>query len=157
MFNLFKKKTAPAEPVMQMPKTIMEYLWLKDDDYTEIGNKFYRAYREDLEDNDEYSQTKKEILDGYYYPGDKIYKFEPLSLPFRIEDNMVYSYIKENEWVKVGRIKKTDIKKLAKAIKTELFLMPNYYKKVYSDDVETDHGDSYFGLEVTLPIGENNS
>ena len=155
MFNLFKKKTkeVPAEPVIERPRVIMEYLWLNGEEG--VGNKFYRAYKEDLDENSEYFQTKREILDGYYDSGEKIYKFEPLSIPFKIEEDKVYSYIDEDKWILLGTLKKKDMKKLARATKTELFLMANYYKKVYTNDVVTDSGDSYFGVEVTLPIGED--
>ena len=152
MFNLFKKKTqtVAAEPIVYKPKVIMEYLWPVCEE--NVGNKFYRAYKDDLDENDEYSQTKKEILEGYYDSGEKIYKFEPLSIPFKIEEDKVFSYIDEDKWILVGTLKKKDMRKLAKATKTELFLMANYYKQVYSNDVVTDSGDSYFGVEVTLPI-----
>ena len=145
MFNLFKKK----EPVVVKPRTYQEYLWLVDSE--DIGNKFFRAYKEDLDENDDYSQTKKEILEYYDY-GEKIYKYEPYELPFKVENGEVFSYIKEDKWIKIGRLKKTQIKKYEQSSCTCLYLMPNYYKKVYDDEIETDHGDCSFGLEVTLPV-----
>ena len=131
------------------PTSYTEYLWLQDTE--EIGNKFFNAYKEDLEENDDYHMTKKEILDEYY-DGDKIYKYEPFSVPFKVEGNKVYSFIKENEWICVGTIKKREIAKYEQSTHTDLQLMPNYFKKVEDDSVEADHGDSYFGLEVTLPV-----
>ena len=147
-----KTKTAPirTEPKVEepaRPKTIQEYLWLMDTE--DIGNKFFRAYKEDLEETDEYHMTKKEILDEYF-DGDKIYKYEPFSLPFKVEDGKVYSYIEDEKWMYVGSIKKREIAKYEQSKKTELYLMPNYFKKVNDETVEADSGDSYFGLEVTI-------
>ena len=138
-----------TKPIVEdsKPKTIQEYLWLMDTE--DIGNKFYRAYKEDLEENDDYHMTKKEILEQYYY-GDKIYKYEPFSLPFKVEDGKVYSYIEDEKWMYVGSIKKREIAKYEQSKKTELYLMPNYFKKVNDETVEADSGDSYFGLEVTI-------
>lgn len=141
------KVSAPIEPTG--PRTIQEYLWLMDTE--DIGNKFYRAYKEDLEENDDYHMTKKEILDEYYL-GDKIYKYEPFSLPFKVEDRKVFSQLEDGEWTFVGNIKKRDIEKYEKSIRTELYLMPNYFKKVNDETVEADSGDSYFGLEVTIEM-----
>ena len=138
------KVTEPAEP---RKLTYDEYLWLQDTE--DIGNRFFKAFKEDLEENDDYHMTKKEILDEYY-PGDKIYKYEPFLLPFKVEEGKVYSYINEGEWICVGALKKRDIAKYERSKRTELYLMPNYFKKVYDDEVETDSGDSYFGLLVIL-------
>ena len=141
-------ETKAEEPAR--PRTIQEYLWLMDTE--DIGNKFVRAYKEDLEETDDYHMTKKEILDEYYY-GDKIYKYEPFSLPFKVEDRKVFSQLEDGEWTFVGNIKKRDIEKYEKSIRTELYLMPNYFKKVIDEEtVETDSGDSYFGLEVTIEM-----
>lgn len=141
-----------TKPIVEdpKPKTIQEYLWLMDTE--DIGNKFFRAYKEDLDENDDYHMTKKEILDEYYY-GDKIYKYEPFSLPFKVEDRKVFSQLEDGEWTFVGNIKKRDIEKYEKSIKSELYLMPNYFKKVIDvETVEADSGDSYFGLEVTIEM-----
>lgn len=132
-----------------VPTTQKEYLWLQDTE--DIGNQFFKAYKEDLEENDDYHMTKKEILEDYY-DGDKIYKYEPFSLPYKVEGNKVYSYIKEGEWICVGAIKKREIEKYEQSINTELYLMPNFFKKVDDESIVTDSGDSYFGLEVTLPF-----
>ena len=142
-----EKPIEPAEPAETRKLTYDEYLWLQDTE--DIGNRFYRAYKDDLEENDDYHMTKKEILEDYY-DGDKIYKYEPFLLPFKVEDGKVYSYIKEDDWVCVGTLKKRDIAKYERSRKSELYLMPNYFKKVYDDEVEADHGDTYFGLLVVL-------
>lgn len=143
-------ETEPKAEEPARPRTIQEYLWLMDTE--DIGNKFVRAYKEDLEETDDYHMTKKEILDEYYY-GDKIYKYEPFSLPFKVEDRKVFSQLEDGEWTFVGNIKKRDIEKYEKSIRTELYLMPNYFKKVIDEEtVEADSGDSYFGLEVTIEM-----
>ena len=141
----FAPKEEPKGP--KKPTTYTEYLWLMDTE--DIGNKFFRAYKEDLEETDEFHMTKKEILDEYFI-GDKIYKYEPFSLPFKVENGKVYSYIEEDNWEYVGSIKKREIAKYERSKRTELYLMPNYFKKVNDETVEADSGDSYFGLEVTI-------
>ena len=145
----FSTNTWVSTKPIERPKTYTEYLWLMDTE--DIGNKFFRAFREDLEETDEYHMTKKEILDEYF-DGDKIYKYEPYSLPFKVEDGKVYSYIEEDKWIYVGSIKRKEIAKYEQSTKTDLQLMPNYFKKVNDETIESDHGDAYFGLEVTLPI-----
>jgi len=147
-----KTKTAPIRTELKAeeparPKKIQEYLWLMDTE--DIGNKFVRAYKEDLEENDDYHMTKKEILDEYF-DGDKIYKYEPFSLPFKVEERKVFSQLEDGEWTFVGNIKKRDMEKYEKSIRAELYLMPNYFKKVNDETVEADSGDSYFGLEVMI-------
>lgn len=134
--------------VAPQPTTYQDYLWLQNTD--DVGNQFFKAYKDELEESDDYHMTKKEILDEYY-DGGKIYKYEPFSLPFKVENGKVYSYIKQDEWICVGTIKKREIAKYEQSIKTELCLMPNYFKVVDDDSVITDSGDSYFGLSVILP------
>lgn len=149
IFTRTQKKKEEQRTETRRPTQYTEYLWLSDTE--DIGNKFFKAYKEDLEENDDYHMTKKEILDTYF-DGDKIYKYEPFSLPFKVENNKVYSFIEKNDWICVGTIKKRDMAKYEQSKYTELHLMPNFFKKVNDESVEADQGDSYFGLEVTLPI-----
>lgn len=135
LFNLFKKKK--EEPVK--PETSIEYYWLLD---TQNADKFERAYKHDFDENDDYTLPAKELKEDF--EGEKVYKYEPYELPMKLEGRDVYSYIKEGQWLKVGRIKKNaDIDG-----KITLRLFPNTYKKIYSDEIEKVVGDSYFGIEV---------
>ena len=129
----FKKKEEPR--VM----TITETYWLVD---TQHADEFFKAYEEDLVENDDYDLSAKELKEDY--EGEKVYRFEPLELPVRMENRDVYSCI-EDKWMKIGRVKKTaDLNG-----KITLYLYPNIYKKVWKDEIEKVSDDSYFGIDVT--------
>ena len=129
----FKKKEEPRV------RTITETYWLVD---TQHANEFFKAYEEDLVENDDYDLSAKELKEDY--EGEKVYRFEPLELPVRMENRDVYSCL-EDKWMKIGRVKKTaDLNG-----KITLYLYPNIYKKVWKDEIEKVSDDSYFGIDVT--------
>ena len=129
----FKKKEEPRF------RTITETYWLVD---TQHADEFFKAYEEDLVENDDYDLSAKELKEDY--EGEKVYRFEPLELPVRMENRDVYSCI-EDKWMKIGRVKKTaDLNG-----KITLYLYPNIYKKVWKDEIEKVSDDSYFGIDVT--------
>lgn len=131
----FKKKEEPRVRV----RTITETYWLVD---TQHADEFFKAYEEDLVENDDYDLSAKELKEDY--EGEKVYRFEPLELPVRMENRDVYSCI-EDKWMKIGRVKKTaDLNG-----KITLYLYPNIYKKVWKDEIEKVSDDSYFGIDVT--------
>lgn len=132
----FKKKEEPRV------RTITETYWLVD---TQHADEFFKAYEEDLVENDDYDLSAKELKEDY--EGDKVYRFEPLELPVRMENRDVYSCI-DDKWMKIGRVKKTaDLNG-----KITLYLYPNIYKKVWKDEIEKVSDDSYFGIDVTKTV-----
>lgn len=139
------KKEKPKADVKEvsykdMPESV--YHWVID---TQNADKFLKAYKQDLEENDDYYLSAKELREDY--EGEKVYKYEPLELPLKLEGKDVYSYIDEGEWIKVGRLKKNaDIDG-----KLTLRLFPNTYKYV-GDTIEKETEDSYFGIEVKRNI-----
>lgn len=134
----FKKKEEPRVRV----RTITETYWLVD---TQHADEFFKAYEEDLVENDDYDLSAKELKEDY--EGEKVYRFEPLELPVRMENRDVYSCI-EDKWMKIGRVKKTaDLDG-----KITLYLYPNIYKKVWKDEIEKVSDDSYFGIDVTKTV-----
>ena len=136
-------KKAKAEPVMKY-RIERAMNWVVD---TENAEKFVRAYRDELQENSDYYLSKKELLEDSY-EGEKIYKYEPLGLPLKMEGLDVYSYIDEDEWIKVGRLKKNaDIDG-----DLHLFLYVNDYKRIGYDNVEKETGNPYFGVEVSRKI-----
>lgn len=141
-------ETEPAaEPVVEeRPKIEKSYVYLKDTDT--IGNKFVRYYRSDLQENDEYYRANKDLKDDYY--NEKIYQYEPLEVPYKIEGDQVFSYMKDDEWQFVGKIREKQMFLIEKSIDTKLYLMPNTYKRVGDGYVQKESGDSYFGLLVTI-------
>ena len=106
------------------------------------ADRFMNAYRGELEENDEYLLPAKELKE--YHEGEKVYKYLPLKLPMKMEEGEVYSYIDEDEWIKIGKLKKNaDLDG-----ELTLYLYPNTYKYVTEDSVEKESGDNYFGVEV---------
>lgn len=150
LFNLFKKEEpkeeiTPAEP----PKKKKAYdMWLEltDEDQAED---FFKHYKKDMNTMSDYSLTVKELKE--YYDGEYVYKYFPYSLPFKIEGNEVYSYIKENDWILIGKIREGEMQYLEKSKYQMLFLYPNIYKIVSEDGIDKVEDDPYFNLKLRMP------
>lgn len=143
-----KQKKAEAErieKVASMPRyrTETNTYWVVDCDCAE---KYLRFYRDELEENDDYNLSAKELKEDFC--DEKVYKFEPLELPLKMEGLDVYSYRDKEEWEKIGRLKKTsDING-----ELELYLYPNIFKYVTEEGVSKETDDSYFGVTVTKKV-----
>lgn len=135
-----KKETERIEP---LPRYETKTYWVVDCD---VADKYVRFYKEDLEENDDYNLTAKELKE--YYTDEKVYKYEPLELPLKMEGLDVYSYRDIDEWERIGRLKKTS--------KTDgemvLNLYPNIYKYVTEEGVSRETDESYFGVTVTRKV-----
>lgn len=137
MFNLFRKKK--EEP---RRRVITEVNYLVD---TENADKIYKLIKDDLEENPEYSNSAKELRE--YYDHEKVWKYYPYELAFRIEGKEVFAEV-NGEWYRVGRLKKNaDLNG-----NHVLCFYANEYKYVTEDSVEKEKGDDYFGIEVTKVI-----
>lgn len=137
MFSLFKKKE--TKPKISIVTNIC---YLVD---TENAERVRKHYRQDLEENDEYFQSAKELKE--YYDHEKVWKYEPFEIPFKLEGRDVYTNI-EDEWFKIGRLKKTaDIEG-----KLTCYYYVNEYKYVTEDSVEKEKDDDYFGIEVKKQV-----
>lgn len=153
-FIIFKvvKKPKKAEPIKEMPKvapsapkyrTETNTYWVVDCDCAE---KYIKYYRDELEENDDYNLSAKELKEDFC--DEKVYKFEPLELPLKMEGLDVYSYRENEEWEKIGRLKKTsDING-----ELELYLYPNIFKYVTEEGISKETDDSYFGVTVTKKV-----
>ena len=112
---------------------------------TENADRFYKYYQTDLEENDEYNRTARELKEDYDY--EKVWRYEPFELPYRLEGSDVYSQLGD-EWLKVGRLKKNaDLNG-----KTKLYFYVNEYKYVTEDGIEREKGDHYFGIETKREV-----
>ena len=136
------KKEKPKADVKEvsykdMPESV--YHWVVD---TQNAERFVKAYKQDLQENYDYNLTAKELRE--YYIGEKVYKYEPLDLPCKLEGHDVYSYIDDGEWIKVGRLKKNA--DIDGEITLRLFV--NTYKYVTEDSINRETDDPYFGVEV---------
>ena len=138
----------PAKEPVKEPEPIWKYLYLVKEDQR-LGNKFERWYKEQLVENPEYFRSNAELKDYYYE--EKVYQYNPFELPFKIEDNKVYSYMKENEWICVGTVKDADRLMLENSLIQRLYLLPNKYRHVGDNYVQKESGDTYFGLKILVP------
>ena len=137
MFNLFKKKE--DKPRI---RTITDINYLVE---IENEDKIYKLIKDDLNENDEYTESAKYLKENYDH--EKVYKYEPYELPFEIKGKQVFAEV-NGEWYKVGRLKRNaDLDGLQ-----VLFLYPNEYKYVTEDSIEREKGDHYFGIEVTKTV-----
>ncbi len=148
-FIIFKVVKKPKTKQKEMPKVAPRYrtetntYWVVDCDCAE---KYLRFYRDELEENDDYNLSAKELKEDFC--DEKVYKFDPLELPLKMEGLDVYSYREENEWEKIGRLKKTsDING-----ELELYLYPNIFKYVTEEGISKETDDSYFGVTVTKKV-----
>lgn len=137
LFNLFKKKE--EKPRVRTITDINYLVEIKNED------KIFKLVKDDLDENDEYSESAKYLKENYDH--EKVYKYEPYELPFKIENKYVFAQV-EDKWYKVGRLKKTaDLDG-----ELTLYLYPNEYKYVTDDYIEREKGDHYFGIEVIKTI-----
>lgn len=134
MFNLFRKKESKT-------RYVYETIYLADTENEEVFNK---ALKGEYYENPEYDYTAKELKEDYM--GERVYKFAPYDLPHKIEDGWVYSYLEEGKWLKIGRVKRTDLKKLDGEV--SLAIYPGIYKYVREDGIEKDERDPYFAITV---------
>ena len=141
-----KEEPKQAEPTEEQPAYKTTYVFLRDTET--IGNKFVRYFKEDLQENDEFYRSNKDLKEEYF--NEKIFQYEPLEIPYKIEGDQVFSYMKNDEWQFVGRIRESQMFLVEKSIETKLFLMPNTYKRVGDGYLQKESGDAYFGLLVKV-------
>ena len=135
MFNLFKKQKEEAKPTYRI---ITDLFYLVD---TENADRVLDFYKEDMEESEEYYRTAKELKEDYDH--EKVWKYEPIEIPLKMEGREAFTQL-DDEWVKVGRLKKTaDIE----GGELKLYLYVNEYKYVTEDSIEKEKGDHYFGIE----------
>jgi len=127
------------------PRTILNTYYLVD---TENADRVRKYYKEDLVENDEYYQSAKELKE--YYDHEKVWKYEPIEIPFKLEGRDVYTNI-EDEWFKIGRVKKT-ANMNGEVVACYFYIKE--YKYVTEDCVEKEKGDDYFGIEVKVNLTE---
>lgn len=143
-----QRQAKTTEIKAEQPKSTKKYeyeyrtVWLKEQEHEEA---FFRFYRSDFYENDDYSLPKKELMEDH--EGERIYKLYPLQIPFKLEGTDVYSYTKEEEWRKVGVITEREAK-LINNNTSWLQLYGGSYKQIYDDEVETDTRDPFFGFLV---------
>ena len=149
LFTSLTKKKQEHITEANKPKKYTKKLWIHGTDEAET---FFKAYKEDLWENEDYHLPAKDLHE--MYEDEKVFKYDPYDLPFKIEGQKVYSWIDKDEWIYIGSIKRQDTDDLERSLSTTLYLYPNIFKYVTEGSIEKDEDEHYFGLEVTLPIGE---
>ena len=114
---------------------MLKIVYLNDQ---ENADRFFRFYKDDFYENDDFDLSARDLKDSYYC--EKVYKYDRFELPYKIEGGVVYSML--DDWVKVGTIKR----KIPEG--SAFYLFPNIYKYVGNDSVEKVSGDHYFGFEI---------
>ena len=134
-----KEETKPTE---EKPKYKYVISYLND---AKNEDRFVKAYKPEFEENDDYHLSAKELKEDFY--DEKVYRYMPFELPYKIHDQVVYSQIGD-EWLEVGKLKK--------GVKLDdfatFYLYPNEYKYVTEDSVEKENDGAYFGFYYKKPI-----
>jgi len=148
LFALFArhvKKTTKDRPVEKKPtvRHEKETYWVIDSD---CADKYFSYYRQDLIENDDYDLSAKELKEDF--EDMKVYRYEPLDLPLKMEGFDVYSYRDKDEWEKIGRLKKSSNLEG----KQTLMLYPNIYKSVTEEGISKESEDHYFGVTVERTV-----
>ena len=142
VFSVKKKKdeqlSIPNRNIAQnAPKSFTE--WMSDPD--EMAEKFLKYYRDQLEENDDYYLSAKELKEDF--AEEKVYMYEPLELEFRREEKKIYAKM-DDKYYYVGSLKKDYEKCLL-----TLYLYPNIYKYV-GETIEKEKGDPFFGVDAII-------
>ena len=133
-----KRKPTINEP-QTVSRTRVYYEWLKDQQNARYFCNYLNQY---FEENEEYYRSARPLKRDYF--NEKVYRYMPYRIPLKIKENAVYSYVKEGEWLKVGKLREdAQINGIQK-----LFLFPNVYKYVTEDSVQKESDEPYFGLEI---------
>ena len=116
-----------------------------------VANNYYKSILENLELNDDYALSKKELLEDYY--GDyKVYKFLPYD-DYNIKlDNYDVLVSIDGEYFKLGHITDRAKDYIEKAKKMYLTFYHGEYKMITDDDVVKDKHDSYFKFNIVREI-----
>lgn len=115
----------------------------------EHEEEFFKAYKRDFNTTDEYTLPAKELKE--YHDGEKVYKYYPYEIPFKIEGNEVYSYIKEEQWIKVGELTDKDAEKV-NTHTSYLKIFQNIYKDVWDGEITKEEDDPFFAITVKVKM-----
>lgn len=144
-FYLKKDKKNLGERMANYKEYEYDTIYLADTD-PDVEQKFFKECRENFEENIDYDLSAKELKEDYL--GERVYRYEPYEdLPVKIEGDQVYSTYDDENWIKIGRIKKTDLKKLEGA-QVDLVFYPMVWKYPTKDEILKESGDPYFSLNL---------
>ena len=137
LFNLFKKK---EEPIEERPKPIAVNGMVYPDDQERVED-FVKYYKRDFNTDETYQLSAKELKEDH--EGERIYKYYPFKVNYRIEGNNVLAELK-GEYVKIGTVTDEQIEYINSHF-SRLNIYMDEYKEV-DDTIEHYEGDPFFGF-----------
>lgn len=116
-----------------------------------VAQKYLEYIRDDLEPNEEYSYSNKQVLEDCNLDF-KIFKYEPYETDdFKIEENKIYIKI-ENEYSLYGEINNNVLEKIEDADKCNLIFYEGSYKYIEDDEVFKSSYKPYFKLQTIKKV-----
>lgn len=116
-----------------------------------VAQKYLEYIRDDLEPNEEYSYSNKQVLEDCDLDM-KIFKYEPYETDdFKIEENKIYIKI-ENEYSLYGEINNNVLEKIEDADKCNLIFYEGSFKYIEDDEVFKSNYKPYFKLQTIKKV-----
>lgn len=116
-----------------------------------VAQKYLEYIRDDLEPNEEYSYSNKQVLEDCDLDL-KIFKYEPYETDdFKIEENKIYIKI-ENEYSLYGEINNNELEKIEDADKCNLIFYEGSFKYIEDDEVLKSNYKPYFKLQTIKKV-----
>ena len=105
--------------------------------------------KDDLDINDDYYMSKKELLDEYVYEY-KVYQYLPTEFDAYLKDGYIY----DDDDFMIGKIKDTDIQYLVDYVNLEIVYHFGKYKYLDFDnnDVYVEKGFNYFTYRIKKEV-----
>ena len=144
--NNLLKIESPVPKKSQVPIQKVYETYVLNISINDEAEKFYKKNKiDDLEENDDYSLTKKELFDEVYST-DKIYKYLPLEIDCKIVDKKIY----DDEGIYIGDIDDKDLYLLDGEYEAKLYFNEGSYKFVdyINEEIERVKGFSWFDLKI---------
>lgn len=116
-----------------------------------VAQKYLEYIRDDLEPNEEYSYSNKQVLEDCDLDL-KIFKYEPYETDdYKIEENKIYIKI-ENEYSLYGEINNNVLEKIEDADKCNLIFYEGSFKYIEDDEVFKSNYKPYFKLQTIKKV-----
>lgn len=141
MFNLFKKK--PQKEYKPIPRIDYEYFDFEYEN-SDAESKYLKK-TDELELNDDYDMSKKEMLEEFIYE-DKVYRYLPTEFDAYLKDGLIYDL----DGTEIGKVKDEDIGYLTDYDKLEIVFYHGKHKFIDFDDetVYVEKGFNYFRYRI---------
>lgn len=102
---------------------------------------FYNAYEDQFSINSTYELEDEYIQINHIEK--RVYKYYPFPLPYKFIGTNVYSYIRKDEWIKIGMLSESEVEQI-NSYHGKLLLYQGDCKDVEEDYVEIIEEEPYF-------------